>query len=746
VKRKLALWRFGILIVVTAALAATAGTSSAGTQPGGPVAPGWGVRFADTVIATWPDPATIDPAKNGWEYNTGIVLFGMSKVYESTRDPKYLDYIRRWVDGYVNDQGVLGWDQSRTHNLDYIQPGMLTLFLYEQTGQDKYATAAKTVRAAFDKVPKNADGGYWHKGHYPNEMWIDGIYMGEPFLVRYGKLFNDATFGNDMAVFQSTLVAKHCLDPKTGLLYHAWDQDANAAWANPKTGRSPVIWGRGMGWFVMSMVDILEILPPSYSGYAKLHALLRRNVAGLAKVQDKKTGLWFQVMDHGELPGNWLEHSSSGMFIYAIRKAVRLGLVDPSYRAVAERGWKGLQATFEQDASGRPVFTEAVQGMGVQVGIPEYLKIPRLKNSTHGLMAVQIAASEMERPVSKPAAPSPATSAYFSNWPAGKSPAEIGTRVAENFAKRPFERPDRFIIYPEVCAWYGSLTLAKETANADLKQRLVRKFDPLLTPEGAKHIAPNAHVDYRVFGAVPLEIFLQTRDPRFLAIGKDLADKQWATTTPDGITTEARYWIDDMFMITAVQTQAYRATLDPVYLDRTAKAMVSYLDRLQQPNGLFFHSPEARFYWSRGNGWMAAGAAELLRSLPENHPLRPRILEGYRKMMAALLPLQGPDGLWRQLLDHREAWPETSGTGMFAFAMVTGVKNGWLDAATYGPAARKAWLGLATYINADGNVTDICGGTNIGPTVEYYLARPRNIGDLHGQAPVLWTATALLRQ
>jgi len=389
-------WRNTVIVVVAAALIATS-VQIAGRQPAAAPQQGWGVRFADTVIATWPDPATIDPAKNGWEYNTGIVLFGMSKVYESTRDPRYLAYIRKWVDGYVDDRGALGWDQSRTHNLDYIQPGMLVLFLYEQTGDSRYRTAAKTVREAFDRIPKNADGGFCHKSQYPNEMWIDGIYMGEPFLVNYGRLFGDAAFGNDMAVFQSTLAAKHCLDPKTGLLYHAWDQDRNAAWADSKTGRSPIIWGRGMGWFVMAMVDILEQLPPSHAGYASLHELLKKNVAGLSRAQDPKTGLWFQVLDQGAgLAGNWIETSSSGMFVYAIRKAVRLELVEPSYLPVAERAWKGLQATFEQDAAGRPVFTGAVQGMGVQTGAAGYLKIPRLKNSTHGLMAVMIAASEME--------------------------------------------------------------------------------------------------------------------------------------------------------------------------------------------------------------------------------------------------------------------------------------------------------------------------------------------------------------
>jgi len=729
-------WRITVPTILAAALA-WASLPSAGPRPAAAHQAGWGVRFADTVLATWPDPATIDPAKNGWEYNTGIVLFGMSKMYEATKDPRYLNYIRRWVDGYVNEQGVLGWDQSRTHNLDYIQPGMLVLFLYERTGEEKYKAAAKTVREAFNHIPKNADGGFWHKGIYPNEMWIDGIYMGEPFLVRYGGLFDDAAFGNDMAVFQATLAAQHCLDPKTGLLFHAWDQDRNATWADPKSGRSPVIWSRGMGWYVMALVDILEQLPPTHPGYPRLLELLRKNVAGLARVQDPKTGLWFQVLDRGSLRENWIETSSSGMFIYAIRKALRLKLVEPSYLPVTERAWKGLQATFEQDADGRPVFTGAVQGMGVQNDVAGYLKIPRLKNSTHGLMAAMIAASEME--------PGRTTPAVFRDWPAGSSPAEVGRRVAENFAARPFQRPTAFVIYPEVCAWYGSLTLANLTRNIDLQQRLVHKFDPLFTPEGSKNISPNAHVDYRVFGTVPLEIFIQTKDQRFLDLGRSFADKQWETTTPDGITTEARYWIDDMFMITAVQVQAYRATGDRKYLDRAAQTMVAYLEKLQQPNGLFFHAPDSQFYWSRGNGWMAAGSAELLRSLPENHAARPRILAGYRTMMASLLTMQGKDGLWRQLLDHPEAWPETSGTGMFAFAMVTGVRNGWLDEHTYGPAARKAWLGLVKYIDADANISNVCAGTNKGTTVQYYLDRPRNVGDLHGQAPVLWTASALLR-
>jgi unsaturated rhamnogalacturonyl hydrolase len=334
------------------------------------------------------------------------------------------------------------------------------------------------------------------------------------------------------------------------------------------------------------------------------------------------------------------------------------------------------------------------------------------------------------------------------NWPAGVGPREIGVRVAENFAARKFDfqtNPRRdYVIYPEACAWYGSLTIAEVTGNRDLQARLIKEFELLLTA-GSRRISPQAHVDYRVFGVVPLEIYLLTKDPKCLELGKSLADQQWEKSTPDGLTAEARYWIDDMYMITGLQMQAYRATQDVRYLDRAALTMTAYLDKLQQPNGLFYHAPDSPFFWSRGNGWVAAGMTELLRSFPADRPQRARILESYQRMMAALLKYQGEDGLWRQLIDHADAWPETSGTGMFTFAMVTGVRNGWLDPNTYGPAARKAWLGLVKHLDSNANVGSVCEGTDKGKSVQYYLDRKRNTGDLHGQAPILWTASALMR-
>jgi rhamnogalacturonyl hydrolase YesR/catechol 2,3-dioxygenase-like lactoylglutathione lyase family enzyme len=340
--------------------------------------------------------------------------------------------------------------------------------------------------------------------------------------------------------------------------------------------------------------------------------------------------------------------------------------------------------------------------------------------------------------------PDAAAQDYFVNWPFGMSPAEVGKRVAAHFVASPHMDPRR-IIYPEVCTWYGALTFAHLSGDKELLESLIRRFDPLLLPENAGLIERTPHVDFTIFGAVPLQIYLENQDKKYFDMGIWFADRQWENPRPDGLTPETRFWIDDMYMETLIQVQAFRATGDAKYLDRSSLEMVAYLDKLQMPGGLFYHEPEVKFYWGRGNGWVAAGMTELLGSLPENHPRRARILEGYRKMMKALLDSQGADGMWRQLIDRSDSWPETSSTGMFTFALITGVKKGWLDVATYGPAARRAWLALGGYIDQNADVTSVCTGTNKLDDLDYYLARPRRTGDFHGQAPVLWAASALLR-
>jgi len=347
--------------------------------------------------------------------------------------------------------------------------------------------------------------------------------------------------------------------------------------------------------------------------------------------------------------------------------------------------------------------------------------------------------------ISGGAATATAQTDYFSNWPAGSAPQDVGKRVAEHFVTSPHQGSGT-IFYGEVATWYGALTFAQLTHDDTLRGSLIHKFEPLM-PGGAEaaKIPVRHHVDDSIFGVIPLEIGLQTKDPKYLAYGQSWAERQWENPQSDGLSAETRYWIDDMYMLTILELEAHRATGDAKYMDRAALEMVAYLDKLQQANGLFYHAPDVPFFWGRGDGWVAAGMAEMLRDLPANHPQRARIMKGYTAMMAALLKYQGKDGMWRQLIDHDEAWPESSSSAMFTFAMITGVKNGWLDANTYGPAARRAWIAVVGYVDQNNDVTSVCEGTNKQNDLNYYLQRKRRTGDFHGQAPVLWAASALLR-
>jgi len=349
----------------------------------------------------------------------------------------------------------------------------------------------------------------------------------------------------------------------------------------------------------------------------------------------------------------------------------------------------------------------------------------------------------------------------FSSWPPGCSPREIGERLAGRFLQKPLafsgrNEPATHISYPETCTWYGALLFARLTRDTALQTALVHRFEPLF--DERKDLVPvPEHVDLTVFAAVPLELSIQTHDLRCLEMGKDMADRQWGTPFGSnvnhdswnyfrsGLSWQTRLWIDDMFMITAAQAQAYRATGDRRYIDRAAKEMVVYLDSLQKRNGLFYHAPDVPFFWGRGNGWVASGLSELLLSLPDDNPDRPRIMESYRTMMSSLLKYQDANGMWHQLIDMPESWPETSCSAMFTFAMISGVRNGWLDRKMYAPAARKGWLAVIRYLNEQGDVREVCEGTGKKDDQQYYLDRKRNVGDLHGQAPLLWCAVALLR-
>jgi rhamnogalacturonyl hydrolase YesR len=379
---------------------------------------------------------------------------------------------------------------------------------------------------------------------------------------------------------------------------------------------------------------------------------------------------------------------------------------------------------------------------------------------------------------------SSSTNSILGNLPDNAQPQEVGITLTKRFLQQPHSQygsplrisePRTQITYPDVCVWLGGLWFAKETGNKELQNDLVKRFMPLMTTESYLQPKPN-HVDNNVFGALALEISMETGDKQLKQLGMKYADSQWklppkwnllnqpplkssiygAVEDADicqksqldwiqkGFTWQTRFWLDDMFMITTLQAQAYRTTQNPIYIDRAAREMILYLDSIQKPSGLFYHSPSAPFCWARGNGWMAVGLTEILRLLPENNANRSKIMASYLKMMSTLKSTQTPNGMWRQLIDDSSMWEETSGTAMFTYAMIVGVKKGWLPKSDYRDCAKNGWIALCTQIDKNGDVKNVCEGTSIGDNKEHYRNRKALTGDLHGQAPVLWCAYALV--
>lgn len=342
----------------------------------------------------------------------------------------------------------------------------------------------------------------------------------------------------------------------------------------------------------------------------------------------------------------------------------------------------------------------------------------------------------------------------LTDFPKGYTPEEVGERLSYRFVDSKHALyVGKWIGYYETFTWSGALEYAAMTKNHKLLKLIRKKFDYLLTEE-KQYLPPKTHVDLNTFGSLALKLYRITKDKHYRELGMSYADSQWelpkeATSqekewAEKGYTWQTRLWIDDMYMITILQIEAYKVTKEIKYINRAAEEMVLYLDKLQRPNGLFYHALDVPFYWGRGNGWIAAGMSELLQYLPEDHKDRLRIMQGYKKMMESLKIYQNSRNIWNQLIDQDDCWSETSGSAMFAFAFIKGVKNGWLDEKEYAPLARKAWMSLVTYINEQGDVTEICIGTDRKNDKQYYYNRKRCVGDYHGQLAYLWCVNALL--
>jgi len=327
----------------------------------------WSVRMTESEMIRCPQSWQLDfQPKLKWDYCHGLELGAILDVYDMYGDKKFFNYTLSYADTMTYEDGSIETYNPNELSLDRINTGKFYFRIYEQTKNEKYKKALDLLRKQFDSQPRTSEGGFWHKKVYPHQMWLDGIYMGSPFYAEYAFRNNRPQDYADI-IKQFVVIAKHTYDPATGLYRHAWDESREQKWADKKTGQSAHCWGRAMGWYAMALVDALDYIPKHEAGRDSMLNILNNVATQIKKYQDKKTGLWYQVIDRSGDKGNYLESSCSTMFVYTLFKAVRMGYIDKSYLQVAEKGYKGILRDFiEVDKQGVVSITKAcaVAGLG----------------------------------------------------------------------------------------------------------------------------------------------------------------------------------------------------------------------------------------------------------------------------------------------------------------------------------------------------------------------------------------------
>ena len=302
----------------------------------------WSERMALSIKKRNPEPWMIDfMEKPVWSYPQGLVLHSFEQLWRKTGDEQYLAYVQAYADQMITEEGTIKTYDINNFNIDMINSGKILFNLYETTGEEKYKLAIETLRNQLRWQPRTTEGGFWHKLRYPWQMWLDGAYMGSPFLAQYAKVYEEEKSFDDVTN-QLLLMEKHMRDTKTGLLYHGWNESRLQQWADPQTGTSPHFWGRAMGWYAMAIVDVLDYLPENHVERTELIEVLQHLVTALQDYQDKETGLWYQVVDQGDREGNYTEASASCMFVYAMAKGVNKGYLDKQFKKVAQKGYEGI--------------------------------------------------------------------------------------------------------------------------------------------------------------------------------------------------------------------------------------------------------------------------------------------------------------------------------------------------------------------------------------------------------------------
>jgi rhamnogalacturonyl hydrolase YesR len=364
--------------------------------------------MADTIMRR--NPGTPKDVLAQWSYWKAYTLVGFEMLYKSTGDRRYFDFIRREMDPFVDEKGNLV--NVRLNSLDSFMAGNMIVALYEYTKEERYRTAATQIRRAFDNYPRNPDGGFWHGPNLTGQMWVDGVFMGQMFLIRYGNSIGDRDYCFNEAARQITVFAGHALKDTSGLYYHGWTAGPDLAkvvgnnappvptlWANPETGLSSEVWSEGLGWYALILSETLAVLPRDHPQRAEVADIYTRLAEGLKRTQDPKTGGWFQVVDKGDRPDNWIDSSGSAMFTYAIQRGIELGLLDrKEYAPVVGRGYQAIVSLAKINQEGLVDIYGACDGLCVQANYSAYIHYPKSVNAKEAVAGFLWATAVVEKP------------------------------------------------------------------------------------------------------------------------------------------------------------------------------------------------------------------------------------------------------------------------------------------------------------------------------------------------------------
>ena len=366
----------------------------------------WSTRLAESEIERLGDSLALggfdaDGNRDArWSYTTGLLAQAMDELSLATGDPKFAEWGKATLDSYVDDEGYIHTYRPDEFNIDHVNSGKMLLRYLEREGDAKYRTAADSIRQQLKDHPRTTEGAFWHKQRYPWQLWLDGVYMGMPFLAHYAVMADDE-HGIEEAVTEALIAHRRLRDPVSGLYYHAWDERAEQVWANPETGLSEFFWSRGMGWYAMALVDLLDFVPDERADLREPLIVIIRDFADTLLVH-QVDGVWYQITDQPDATGNYPETSGSSMFVYMLAKAINNGYLDSGYRDATAESYRRLVEEFTGvRASGSVSLKNVCQVAGLGYGrdgsYRYYMSEPVVSNDPKGVGPFIMAGIEISK-------------------------------------------------------------------------------------------------------------------------------------------------------------------------------------------------------------------------------------------------------------------------------------------------------------------------------------------------------------